>query len=146
MHWSKWTHVAQISTRGQLQLLFLGQQKPDASFPKGYHCYSLIVSFLSFFFFNPQMANLCRIPCPRTWFAFFYLFLGCGLAFSLLPFSFASLFLVMRCLGCWFSESIFQFATQRKRDWGIWDFNLFQLSLFLSYASSGPLGRNKSTL
>lgn len=108
---------------------------------KGYHCYLLTVYFISY----PQMANLCVIPCPRTRFASFYLFSGCGLAFSFPPFWFASLFLVMRYLGCWFFESIFQFATQRKRGWGIWDFNLFQLSLFLS-SSAGPLGRNKSIL
>lgn len=109
--------------------------------PIGYHCYSLTVYFISY----PQMANLWVIPCPRTWFAFFYLFSGCGFAFSFPPFSFVSLFLVMRYLGCWFFENIFQFATQRKRGWGIWDFNLFQLSLFLS-SSAGPLGRNKSIL
>lgn len=116
--------------------------KNQTCFPKGYHCYLLIVYFISY----PQMANLCVIPCPRTLFAFFYLFSDCGVAFSLLPFSFASLFLIMRYLGCWFFESIFQFATQRKRDYGILDFNLFQLSLFLSYTPAGPLGRKSLSL
>lgn len=86
MHWNKWTYVAEISTIGQLQLLFLGPQKSD-TFRKGCHCYLVIVCFIAY----SQMANLRVIPCPRTLLVFFYLFSGCGVAFSLLPFSFASI-------------------------------------------------------
>lgn len=127
MQWYKWTHAAQISTGSQLQLFFLGPQKSDFFFlSRGYHCYLLIVYFISY----PQMANLCVIPCPRPLLVFFYLFSGCGAAYSLPPFSFASLSLVMRYPGCWFFESILQFAMQRKRGYGIWDFMYFSFLCF----------------